>query len=728
MINVSLEVTNWCQHTHRKITFAPGVNGLVGPNGVGKSNLLAALYTGLSGKVPYGNLNDWVQDGHKLARIVQEVRTPTAVEPYRIERTIGSTTSARLTGNGLDVRGISKVAAALTELFGPTSNYGFVFQGTTEDLIKAEDASRLGAMTKMIPTLQKCENTRAALLTEINSLPVIGAVTEGRKAELQSDLVGLQARHAQIIEDAAKLDPPPEHEEYKREQAALQQSIDSLTERARLTELLKQEVPITQRLSDELAAVRGAYNEVQFPETLAQLLATQKECTQAIDEITAYRAAVQQKTVLAGPCEESAAAYTAAQAQLTALEVQRADQVKLQTEWTSAQSAVAVHIQNCQKRIELARKGVCPECERAFDEPEAWLASLQADLTTQTEAHARGTAALAQIAAQLRETDTQSAAARKNVEAARQEWQTLKMQLDTLQATLDTEVGATGDPAKLTQELAEATAKIAQLSQASTGAEAVKTKEAECTAQQVKVQGLQAQLRDVAPPERGGTVPAEELDVGTLTAELTKVTLMLRAIDENIVKQTSLVTTATEIATYSIPDKERQLQRLEAEESAYANAAAYTKLLHAARDLLHRDNLPKNVLAHYAQEVQLRCNQYLEWFGSPFSVEISQDTFEILCTMPTGYRCPAKRLSGGQASVMGTVFHFAAAATFSKGLGLVILDEPTAHMDEDAISGISELLSEAITAVSKNTGMQVVVVTHARELANAFNSVISLEL
>ena len=45
----SLELSNFCQHPERMITFAPGLNMLIGPNGSGKTNILRALQFALTG-------------------------------------------------------------------------------------------------------------------------------------------------------------------------------------------------------------------------------------------------------------------------------------------------------------------------------------------------------------------------------------------------------------------------------------------------------------------------------------------------------------------------------------------------------------------------------------------------------------------------------------------------------------------------------------------------------
>ena len=44
-----LVLKNFCQHGSRDVTFVPGINGILGPNGCGKSNFLGAMLKALTG-------------------------------------------------------------------------------------------------------------------------------------------------------------------------------------------------------------------------------------------------------------------------------------------------------------------------------------------------------------------------------------------------------------------------------------------------------------------------------------------------------------------------------------------------------------------------------------------------------------------------------------------------------------------------------------------------------
>ena len=66
-----LTLKNWCQHRHLELKFGPGINGLTGSNGHGKSNALDALRYGVTGQsvnhgvkgdnVTWGETKGWVE-------------------------------------------------------------------------------------------------------------------------------------------------------------------------------------------------------------------------------------------------------------------------------------------------------------------------------------------------------------------------------------------------------------------------------------------------------------------------------------------------------------------------------------------------------------------------------------------------------------------------------------------------------------------------------------------
>ena len=110
-------------------------------------------------------------------------------------------------------------------------------------------------------------------------------------------------------------------------------------------------------------------------------------------------------------------------------------------------------------------------------------------------------------------------------------------------------------------------------------------------------------------------------------------------------------------------------------------------------------------------------------FQSPFGCEIT-NRMEVNCKFGD-YVKPAERLSGGQKIILAMAFRFAVNDMFAAKLGVLILDEPTAWLDDDNIDRIVDVLKIA-GAHAKASNMQLLVITHEKELENIFDQTIKL--
>jgi DNA repair exonuclease SbcCD ATPase subunit len=86
---------------------------------------------------------------------------------------------------------------------------------------------------------------------------------------------------------------------------------------------------------------------------------------------------------------------------------------------------------------------------------------------------------------------------------------------------------------------------------------------------------------------------------------------------------------------------------------------------------------------------------------------------------------PAERLSGGEMVVFAIAFRMAVNSMYARGLGALVLDEPTAGLDRDNI-GCLETALEKMKTVAQARGLQVILVTHEPMLHSLFDHVIEL--
>ncbi|HHY55573.1 MAG TPA: SMC family ATPase [Chloroflexi bacterium] len=85
---VALELENVKSYDHVRITFAPGVNAIVGHNGAGKSTIIEAIGYALFDALPY-TAQEFVREGARSGTIAVTFISAYDERPYRIERRFG---------------------------------------------------------------------------------------------------------------------------------------------------------------------------------------------------------------------------------------------------------------------------------------------------------------------------------------------------------------------------------------------------------------------------------------------------------------------------------------------------------------------------------------------------------------------------------------------------------------------------------------------------------------
>ncbi len=168
-----------------------------------------------------------------------------------------------------------------------------------------------------------------------------------------------------------------------------------------------------------------------------------------------------------------------------------------------------------------------------------------------------------------------------------------------------------------------------------------------------------------------------------------------------------------------------QISTHQSDMAKMAPIRAWKELLERARLILHRDQLPAMVTRAFLKPLNVSLNHYLKLFQVPFTVVINQDQ-TIDCVFTNGAVRPAIKLSGAQKVSMGVAFRFAVYDQFARNLGFLVLDEPTPYMDVQRREGVLDLLM-SVKSYSRQSGLQVIVVTHDQTLLPAFDKIIEFK-
>jgi DNA repair exonuclease SbcCD ATPase subunit len=152
----------------------------------------------------------------------------------------------------------------------------------------------------------------------------------------------------------------------------------------------------------------------------------------------------------------------------------------------------------------------------------------------------------------------------------------------------------------------------------------------------------------------------------------------------------------------------------------------------ALKELFHWNALPRDLAEDYLRRAVGGANVLLDQFGANFRVEVGE-SLGFLVRMKSsastdgyGQPFPAARLSGGEKVIFSLAFRVMVNSMFAGDVGLLVLDEPTAGLDDGNLSCLDNAFDK-LRELSSSSGLQVIVVTHEHRLAQLFDRVHELK-
>lgn len=138
-----------------------------------------------------------------------------------------------------------------------------------------------------------------------------------------------------------------------------------------------------------------------------------------------------------------------------------------------------------------------------------------------------------------------------------------------------------------------------------------------------------------------------------------------------------------------------------------------------------------NYLNYLFDHVAVRAQDYLRQMGANFMVTpcpTSPLSFNFIRTdNPYGAELYQNKLSGAQKVRLSIAVILAAHDLIIPNVGLLLLDEPSTHMDPGAKEDLADLLS-ILGNMGGRTGRQILVIDHSQLLENSFDSVVRLKM
>lgn len=243
--------------------------------------------------------------------------------------------------------------------------------------------------------------------------------------------------------------------------------------------------------------------------------------------------------------------------------------------------------------------------------------------------------------------------------------------------------------------------------------------------QQAHLNSVQKQVKEYEKAILSAQMCAEQLkkepeltkeDVEKLTQEKIRI--------EDALSQISSIQTAQVSAQALILSSKSQLDRLKKQQEQFVLYGKIRGWLESARTYLHRDVLPKFVMSRLLTGMNSCLSYYLARFNAPYNARVDEN-FQFKVQFKTGPEVSASRLSGGESVALVVAFRFALAELLGKSFPLLVMDEPTAWLDQEKKQVMVDVLKTAKGFAEK--GSYVFVVTHDHILLPAMTRTIEVE-
>ena len=177
-----------------------------------------------------------------------------------------------------------------------------------------------------------------------------------------------------------------------------------------------------------------------------------------------------------------------------------------------------------------------------------------------------------------------------------------------------------------------------------------------------------------------------------------------------------------------IHTKEEKLKELEKKQEKCLAKVEVRKKLETLKSILSRTGIQADYMQSVFLQITSRVCNILELMNANFMVEVDPTqpcSFNFRRTDGNSTLLGQESLSGGQAVRLALALLLASQQIILPEVGLLVLDEPTSHVDADGVENMRHLFQELGTVLGK-AGMQLIVVDHNPTLQDGFVKTITL--
>lgn len=719
----AFEAKNFCQYRQVRVEFHPGVTGIVGPNGAGKSNLISGIHLALMNESLAAGVKE--DDVSQLAVAGEssyaQVSLRLREKRVTLRRELAPSTKHRLEVEGQEpVIKADRIALALDQLLGfPAdllSRFLFSRQGELFDLLLQTPLQR----AKTFQSLLGMEDVEAVY----NDLGKEAASVPGDAP----DLVPIRLIAAEVKEVDAKLTESNQQKSELEARLLLEdqrQAREKAIAAASQRQLLDSQIATRQK---ELAQARQDLASAQSEEanTSAKLATVRRDLEAIADEVTA--AAHWQETQVAREQRQREIAAIRKEISDWQKELDRVSALPgeeagekadvLLAEISSLQTRYGTVCGYLEQRATPAA-ATCPTCQQPWslgaeraEKVKQWQAEKAALVARIGEAKAERSLLIEShskaVARQKRQQEAAAAIAAKTQlldqlrrqakEAGDGEEGASEVDVEKAHRLLDKDRHLRAEESKLQEML---TGRIAK-----------------------KVASASTSLQ-----HHQKTLDRSRAQWDQLNEEASRFDQPQKDLDQDQRFRQEVAGLARDIANLK-ERKEGLRVRFRAETKKFEaaqRAKSWKTKVSAWREACHPQAVPRMLVVRVLRQLLERSiPEILQSFQSPFQVVLDEPNLSFVAIFSDGRRQPARRLSGGQRSILAFAVRLAICQWAASDLGVLILDEPTEGLDADN----TKLFRDAVAAVRSSAverGLQLIVVTHAEEVASVCDRTIEVQ-
>lgn len=686
-----MELTQLSLHNfknHRKLTLdlKPGVTGIVGDNGSGKSSIISAISFLFTGEVDtkekkkcitLGETEGWVRGSFKLNG-----------KEGSLERHLTSS-KVILTYDGETYNKVSEVAALWAELLkidnAIFNNVIIAKQGEIQKLFSDETSVREKIFQKifLVPPTEKLRN----LIWDdyVKNCP------PEKPAE---DLDTLRQSMAAVLANRMRMTADIEQQTSQLADATL---IKCVTERVQYLEKCQQDDLKRPSIAAALASARAKRDEkakliegckATLPWFDLKLI-RQRHDMYLVNKTSFNRRAsmLVELNNLEGQLvsDEVRASYVH---DADMLRIESEDLLRSNIENNARLREIATKIH---KLSQLGAHANCPTCGQVLPDTSAVLAELDAEETALQIAIDKDNKRAA-VVGRTRETINTKIATADHIA--------------TRVAHLRNEIAAIGNVNFSEAELVATKKEITEVEALQAD---LRNAEKELCTIDAEITVLEGRMANLSTYEGDSTI---EADLELMRSALTEDARLRERINQMEISSAKL---QHEFELYG-----QRLRSSEQNVEYNARRKMFIDRLTQTYDVLHVSRFPRKLIETYMDQVQTSLATYLEHFDLPYSVKIN-DGFKIVLTDSVGRELPT--VSGGQEMMVGICLRLALHKMFAKSFPIWIIDEGTTHLSETKKPQYFALINELRNQKIIN---QIIIIDHDERLGNVVDQTIQL--